>query len=132
MKEKRKSNKKLFFTFGAILAVTAILAAVKVIYTPVNNVSIGWVEHKQSDLWEADYAYFTGTQTSNLQGLNTKLNIDVETDEGSLEISVKDTDDNVLFSETISETASFRIDVPEKVMVSVLGKDHDGGFTISY
>ena len=83
MKEKRKSNKKLFFTFGAILAVTAILAAVKVIYTPVNNVSIGWVEHKQSDLWEADYAYFTGTQTSNLQGLNTKLNIDVETDEGS-------------------------------------------------
>lgn len=119
MKEKRKSNKKLFFTFGAILAVTAILAAVKVIYTPVNNVSIGWVEHKQSDLWEADYAYFTGTQTSNLQGLNTKLNIDVETDEGSLEILLKDTNDNVLFSKTTSETTSFSVDVPEKVIVSV-------------
>ena len=125
MKEKRKSNKKLFFTFGAILAVTAILAAVKVIYTPVNNVSIGWVEHKQSDLWEADYAYFTGTQTSNLQGLNTKLNIDVETDEGSLEILLKDT-------KTTSETTSFSVDVPEKVIVSVSGKEHDGGFTVSY
>ena len=120
MKEKRKSNKKLFFTFGAILAVTAILAAVKVIYTPVNNVSIGWVEHKQSDLWEADYAYFTGTQTSNLQGLNTKLNIDVETDDGSLEISVKDTDDNVLFSETISETTSFSVEAPEIIIPSAI------------
>ena len=132
MKEKRKSNKKLFFTFGAILAVTAILAAVKVIYTPVNNVSIGWVEHKQSDLWEADYAYFTGTQTSKLQGQNAKLNIDVETDEGSLEISVKDTDDNTLFSETISGTTYFSVDVPEEVIVSVSGQEHDGGFTISY
>ena len=119
MKEKRKSNKKLFFAFGAILAVTAILAAVKVIYTPVNNVSIGWVEHKQSDLWEADYAYFTGTQTSNLQGLNTKLNIDVA-------------DDKIIFSKTTSETTSFSIDVPEKVIVAVSGKEHDGGFTVSY
>ena len=60
------------------------------------------------------------------------MNINVKADEGSLEISVKDTDDNVLFSEIISETTSFSIDVPEKVMVSVLGKEHDGGFTISY
>ena len=37
-----------------------------------------------------------------------------------------------LFSETISETTSFSVDVPEKVTVSVLGKEHDGGFTISY
>ena len=132
MKEKRKSNKKLFFTFGAILAVPAILAAVKVIYAPVNNVSIGWVEHKQSDLWVADYAYFTGSQTSNLQGLNTKLNIDVETDEGSLEILLKDADDKIIFSKTTSETTSFSIDVPEKVIVAVSGKEHDGGFTVSY
>lgn len=132
MKEKRKSNKITLIVLIVALALVAILVAVKVIHTPANNVSIGWVEHKQSGLWEANYSYFTGTQTSNLQGQNAKLNIEVETDEGSLEISVKDTDDNVLFSETISETTSFIIDVPEKVMVSVLGKEHDGGFTISY
>lgn len=67
-----------------------------------------------------------------MQGSNTKLNIDIETDKGSLEISLKDTDDNILFSETSSETTSFSVDVPEKVTVSVLGKEHDGGFTISY
>lgn len=132
MKEKRKFNKMTFIVLTVIFALAAILAAVKVVYTPANNVSIGWVEHKQSGLWEVDYSCFTGTQTSNLQGKNAKLNIDVETDDGSLEISVKDTDDNVLFSETISETTSFSIDVPEKVVVSVLGKEHDGGFTISY
>lgn len=132
MKEKRKSNKKLFLAFGVILAVAAILAAAKIICTPANNVSIGWVEYKQSDQWEADYSYFTGTQTSKLQGSNTKLNIDVETDEGSLEILLKDTDDNVLFSKTTSETTSFSVDVPEKVIVSVSGKEHDGGFTVSY
>lgn len=132
MKEKRKSNKMAFIILTVAFALVAVLVAVKVIHTPTNNVSIGWVEHKQSGLWEADYSHFTGTQTSNLQGQNAKLNIDVETDEGSLEISVKDTDDNILFSETISETTSFNVDVPEKVIVSVLGKEHDGGFTISY
>ena len=132
MKEKRTSNKTTFIVLTAAFALVAVFAAGNVIHTTANNVSIGWVEQKQSGLWEADYSYFSGAQTSSLQGQNATLNVDVETDEGSLEISVKDTDDNVLFSETISETASFRIDVPEKVMVSVLGKDHDGGFTISY
>ena len=61
-----------------------------------------------------------------------KLNIDVKTDEGSLEISIKDADDNTIFSETISETISFSVDVREKVIVSVSGKEHNGGFTISY
>ena len=83
-------------------------------------------------MWEADYSYFTGTQTSNLQSQKAKLNIDVKTDEGSLEISIKDADDNTIFSETISETISFSVDVREKVIVSVSGKEHNGGFTISY
>lgn len=132
MKEKRKSNKITPIVLTVALALVAILVAVKVIHTPANNVSIGWVEHKQSDLWEADYSYFTGTQTSNLQSQKTKLNIDVKTDEGSLEISIKDMDDNNIFSETISETTSFSVDVPEKVIVSVSGKEHNGGFIISY
>lgn len=104
----------------------------KVIRTPANNVSIGWVEYKQSGLWEAGYSYFTGTQTNNLQGQNAKLNIDVETDDGNLEISVKDIDDNVLFSETISETTFFSVEAPEKIIVSVLGKEHVGRFIISH
>ena len=114
------------------LALVAILVAVKVIRTPANNVSIGWVEHKQSGLWEAGYSYFTGTQTNNLQSQNAKLNIDVETDDGNLEISVKDIDDNVLFSETISETTSFSVEAPKKIIVSVLGKQHVGRFIISH
>lgn len=132
MKDDRKSSKKAFIVLSVTFALVAILVAVVVTHAPANNVSIGWIEHKQSNSWEADYSYLTGTQTSNLQGSNTKLNIDVETDDGALEISLKDTDDNVLFSESIAETTSFSIDVPEKVRVSVSGKDHSGGFTISY
>lgn len=132
MKEIRKFNKMAFIVLIVALVLAAIFIAMKVIHTPVNNVSIGWVEHKQSDLWDADYSYFTGTQTSNLQSSNTKMNIDVKTDGGSLEILLQDSDDNILFSETISKTTSFSVDVPEKVIVSVLGKEHDGGSTISY
>ena len=132
MKEKRTSNKMIFIVLTVAFALVTVLVAVKVIHTPANNVSIGWMEHKQSGMGEADYSYFTGTQTSKLQGKNAKLNIDVETDEGSLEISVKDTDDNTLFSETISGTTYFSVDVPEEVIVSVSGQEHDGGFTISY
>lgn len=56
MKEKRKSNKTTFIVLTVALALVAILVAVKVTHTPANNVSIGWIEHKQSDLWEADYS----------------------------------------------------------------------------
>lgn len=132
MKEKRKLNKTLFVVLGIVFTIAILSAAAKMICTPANNVSIGWVEHKQADLWEADYSCFTGAQTSNLQGANTKLDIDVETDEGSLEILLKDTEDNVLFSKITTETTSFSVDVPERVIVSVSGKEHDGGFSVSY
>ena len=49
-----------------------------------------------------------------------------------MEITLKDNDDNILFSEDISETTSFNVDVPTNVIVSVSGKEHDGGFKISY
>ena len=114
MKENRTSNKSTFIVLGITFVIVGILAVVKVIHNSGNNASIGWVEHKQSDLWAADYSYFTGTQTNNLQGQNAKLNIDVETDDGNLEISVKDIDDNVLFSETISETTFFSVEVQRK------------------
>ena len=120
MKEERTSNKTTFIVLTAAFALVAVFAAGNVIHTTANNVSIGWVEQKQSGLWEADYSYFTGTQTNNLQGQNAKLNIDVETDDGSLEISVKDTDDNVLFSETISETTSFSVEAPEIIIPSAI------------
>ena len=56
MKEKRKLNKTPFVVLGIVFIVAIILAAAKIICTSANNVSIGWVEHKQSDLWEADYS----------------------------------------------------------------------------
>ena len=93
---------------------------------------MGWISHEQSNIWTADYSYFTGTETNNMEGTNTKLNVDVETEKGSLEITLKDNDDNILFSEVISETTSFNVDVPKNVIVSVSGKEHDGGFKISY
>ena len=59
---------------------------------------------------------------NHLQGQNAKLNIGVDTDDGSLEISVEDTDDKTIFSETISEVTSFSVEIAEKIIVSVLGK----------
>ena len=59
---------------------------------------------------------------NHLQGQIAKLYIGVDTDDGSLEISVEDTDDKTLFSETISEVTSFSVEIAEKIIVSVLGK----------
>lgn len=64
MKENRTSNKSTFIVLGITFVIVGILAAVKVIHNSGNNASIGWVEYKQSDLWAADYSYFTGTQTA--------------------------------------------------------------------
>ena len=132
MKDRRKNNKTTFIILSIVFVIFVILVIVKFIYNPGSDLKMGWISHEQSNIWTADYSYFTGTETNNMEGTNTKLNVDVETEKGSLEITLKDNDDNILFSEVISETTSFNVDVPKNVIVSVSGKEHDGGFKISY
>lgn len=132
MKEKRKNSKITFIILSFMFVILIMLVAIKFINNPVNDLRIGWISHEQSNMWTADYSYFTGTEMHNMKGTNTNLNIDVETKKGSLEITLKDSDKNILFSEVISKTTSFNIDVPKDVIVSISGKEHDGGFKISY
>lgn len=132
MKDKRKNSKTIFIILSIAVAILVIVVTVKFIYNPGSDLKMGWISHEQSNMWTADYSYFTGTETNNMEGTNTKLNVDVKTEKGSLEITLKDYDENILFSEIVSETTSFKVDVPKNVIVSVSGKEHDGGFKISY
>lgn len=115
-----------------MFAVIAILTTSGVIPSIGNGIFLRWMEHKQSEVWSADYAYFTGTRNGSLHSENDELFIDVETNGGSLAINVEDTDEKLLFSETITETTSFQIDVPNNIDIAVIGKSHKGGFELNY
>lgn len=132
MKQEKKNIKVTVIILGVVFAVISILTISGVIPSIGNGIYLRWIEHKQSEVWSADYAYFTGTRNGSLHSENDELFIDVETNGGSLEINVEDTDGKLLFSDTITETTSFQIDVPNNIDIEVIGKSHKGGFELNY
>lgn len=132
MKQEKKIIKVTVIILGVVFAVIAILTIIRAIPSIGNGIYLRWIEHKQSEVWSADYAYFTGTRNGSLHSENAELFIDVETNGGSLEINVEDTDGKLLFSDTITETTSFQIDVPNNIDIEVIGKSHKGGFELNY
>lgn len=131
MKQEKKNIKAIVIILGVVFAIIAILTINGGIPSIGNGINLGWMEHKQRDVWSADYAYFTGTRNGNLYSENNELLIDVETDGGSLEINVEDTDGKLLFSEIITEKTSFQIDVPNSIDIEVIGKSHKGSFELN-
>lgn len=129
---KNKLNQTTVIVLIVFLIIMAILAFTGMIPIGGTGIALGWIEHKQSDTWSADYTYFTGRRTSILRDADDTMHIEVTTDGGTLDITVLDTEGNPVFSKQISETSSFDAEVPDQVTVSVKAQGHKGGFDISY
>lgn len=132
MKKEKKNARAAVIVLGAVFAIIAIFIISGGASSIGNGISLGWMERKQGAVWSADYVSFTGTRKGSLHSEKDELLIEVETNGGSLEINVADTDGNPLFSEVVTKTASFRVDVPDRIDIEVTGKSHKGGFELKY
>lgn len=82
------------------------------------------------DYWNAEYQYFDGFMQRNLwMEENDTLKIAIETDEGQIDLIIKDSEGNIIFSEKAIQSKEFEIEVSGKITVRIDGDDHEGSFS---
>ena len=82
------------------------------------------------DHWSAEYQYFDGYMQRNLwMEEDDVLKVSIETIEGEIDLTIKDSEGNVIFSEKAIETKAFEVKASGKVTVRIDGNDHKGIFS---
>ena len=95
---------------------------------------MGWVESNTRDHWSATYAFHDGYQqrTINADGDPTVLEVEIVSNSGEIGMTVTDENGNVFFDQQGIETSSFEIEIPNKVIVKIIGEEHKGSFSLSW
>ena len=57
------------------------------------------------------------------------MKVSVKTDEGNIDIEIKDSNGNVIFAEKSIETKEFEVEVSGKITVRIDGEEHEGSFS---
>ncbi|MBQ2902092.1 MAG: helix-turn-helix domain-containing protein [Agathobacter sp.] len=83
------------------------------------------------DHWSAEYQYLDGYMQRNLwMEEDDVLKISIETIEGEIDLTIKDSEGNVIFSEKSLETKEFQVVVSGKITIRIDGDKHEGSFSL--
>lgn len=131
MKHKPKSLTSAILI--ALIVIACIAAAnflgIGTIYSATR---IGYVEHGGWRNWSAKYTMLHGQMKHTIRPEDTQktLHIEVVTEDGSISIEITDKDGNIVFDEDNMETATYDVNVSEKVVVRIEADKHKGSFNI--
>ena len=120
---------------GAVLAAAALIWALSAMgFSGSSGVRVMWSESRTANAWSASYAYHDGyvQTTANKSGDPCILEVEIETVEGTIGLTVTDEHDRVVFSQTDIPTSSFAIGIPGTVRVRVESEDHKGSFFLKW
>jgi len=88
-----------------------------------------YVSNAGRDHWHAEYQYLDGYMQRNLwMEEDDVLKVSIETIEGEIDLIIKDSEGNVIFSEKAIETKEFEVEASGKVTVRIEGDKHKGSF----
>ena len=125
---KKKTN--LLLIVIIVVIVLSVLGLTGNLGTIQSGTRLMYFSNAGRDYWKAEYQYFDGFMQRNLwMEENDVLKVSIETDEGEIDVEIKDSDGNVIFSEKALETKEFEIEVSGKITVRVDGDDHEGSFS---
>lgn len=93
---------------------------------------VGCVEHSTRNEWTMEYMFCDGfmQRTMWTEEDETDVNVVVETEEGTIGITIKDKDGNVIFEEENIQTGTYQAEVTGKYTVHIETEDHKGSFHI--
>lgn len=130
----------LFFIAVGFCFRTNLTEAIKLNKIGSSSGSFVWknaIEKSGIDFWRASYTYFDGWKKRSFTFSKDDKNkciiqADVETHSGELDIVVYDKNNNELYNYTDIETSTFDIilDIDGEYEVKVIGKGHNGNFSI--
>lgn len=129
--EKEKWTKNLL----TVVAVLALLFGILVINGKVSTslaTRVGSIEHATRTEWTIEYMFCDGFMQRTMKTAEGETSIDVvvESEEGTIAITIKDADGNVIFDEKNIQTGNYKVEVTGKYTVRVELEDHKGGFHI--
>lgn len=128
-----KENMKKSNSIGIIiilLIVLSILGLTGNLGTIHSGTRIMYISNAGRDYWSAEYQYFDGFMQRNLwMEEDDVLKVSIETDEGEIDLEVKDSEGNVIFSEKAIRTKEFEVEVSGKITIRIDGDDHEGSFS---
>lgn len=115
----------------AVALVVALAAVLALGGTGGYGVWTGAVQQKLPGSWRAQYAFFEGTRSGSLRGTGD-LELTVQTQSGTLAVTVTGADGSILLEETTSADAAWRLDDPGPVTLTLQADGHSGGFSAFY
>lgn len=95
-----------------------------------SGLRIGYVGSETKSTWWGNYISVDGTMQKTMRIDGDVLVAEVETEEGTFSLTVKDTDGNAVFSEENMGTCTREIPVSGKIRVVINFDHHKGSFSI--
>ena len=133
MNTKPKNTKKRILT---VVIVAALIVAARFIGigTFRSAIRIGYVEKGGWRDWSASYTLLSGTLRHTLRpdASDDLLEIDVETQSGSIALEIKNKNGDLIFREENMETKKVSVKASEKISVVVHASGHKGRFHLYF
>ena len=133
LKEKMNSKKSMFALVGvAILVCLAMWGFLGSAGTITSGTKLMYVTSAGRSYWSASYQYFNGYAQRNLwisEG-DDGFELVVTSEEGSMDIEIKDESGAVIFSQENIQTGTYEVKATGKVVVRIDFEKHKGGFDI--
>lgn len=126
----KKTGKNVVWIIAAVLLVVVLTSSLG-LGTSRSAVCVGFVEHGGSKSWSASYMLLDGKLQHTLHlGQEQTITLEVETQAGSISVEMQDAQGKQIFYKTQMDTQTIQIPAAGKVVVTVKGDDHKGGFCI--
>lgn len=129
------NRKDWIWICGCVIAVVILVVILRTgVASSGSGLQMGWVESNTRDHWSATYAFHDGYQqrTINADGEPTVLEVEIVSNSGEIGMTVTDENGNVIFDQQGIEASSFEIEIPNKVIVKIIGEEHKGSFSLSW
>ena len=130
---KNEKRKKISWFIGGIIIIVLVLVSLGLtggLGSIQSGTRMMYISSEGRDYWKAEYKYFDGFMQRNLwMDEKDVLKISIETDEGEIDLVIKDSDGNIIFSEEAIQTGEFEVEVSGKITVRLEGEEHEGSFS---
>lgn len=133
MNTKLRNTKQRILT---VVIVAALIVAARFIGigTSTGATRIGYVQKGGWRDWSASYTLLSGTLRHTLRpdASDDLLEIDVETQSGSIALEIKNKNGDLIFREENMETKKISVKATEKISVTVRANGHKGSFHLYF
>lgn len=128
----RYKPKDLKSTIFIVVIIVVLVVAMRILAVGItkNATRVGFFLKNGWSEWSASYTMLDGYLQNTIHPKAETVDVQVETQEGTITIQIKDAEGNVIFKESNIATTSFEVEVPEKIVIRVDAENHKGSFSI--